>query len=816
MRTLPLCALRWCGEWKLRTSSHTEPAPRSGWRRPISRLIGRERDLERIVQLLSEHRLVSLVGPGGVGKTRLALEAIQLPSLQAGGPVTVIELEGVSDGAVLADLVAASCDVHLQPGVGALDGLVRALGVAPRLLVLDNCEHLVEAVAALAMRVLDATESVRVLLTTREALNVSGEAVFPVPPLSVPDLGKLPREVGARAGVVEKSGAVQLFVERARQVLPDFALDERNAASVAEICVMLDGLPLPIELAVAQLDLYLPEQLARQLDARLDLLTRAPRGAVPRHQSLRALIQSSTALLDEVQQTLYRRVGVFQAPFSVAAVQVVCADDDLAPELIPGLLLDLVRRSLIQPLRETADDGSGRALRMLESIRAYARERLTEAPECDSVRHRHLLWLVSVARELEPTLWDRGVASALARLDRVLPDLRAALLWARASAESADRALGLELAGLLWRYWELRGLHQEAAGHIEALLEPAIDESEGRVRALAALGFFLALRGNPAGMFARMSEAAELGRRLPFSRPFGFVLVASAFNAIRFGQQDVARGLAEELMAADAGLLTERIRGWALYVEGFRHRAAERFDAAKEVAAESYRILSAVGDTWDVFVVSHLLGVLALRLGDTDGAEQHARTAMESALRLETGWAVAACAELFSWIRCEQGAMPAAALCMLLAERLRDLTGALLFPEDQIERGRYAPRIIEAVPPERLAALRAATDRLEYRESVDAARGVPGDELRMNEIGDDPHGLTARELEIVSLIGQGLRSPQIADRLVLARKTVDTHVDHIRRKLALRSRSQIAAWWVARMGRGSVAEPTGASAAPEA
>ena len=360
----------------------------------LSTFIGRNSELAELTQTLVAGRLTTLTGVGGVGKTRLGLRvANELAATFADG-VWLVELAGLSDPSLVPRALATVLAVHEQPDRSMTDVLADVLRPRQLLVALDNCEHLIEACAALVVTLLRACPGLHVLATSREALGVPGEQVWPVPPLSLPDPSS-----GEALRQLEASEAVRLFVARCRDALPGFALAEQNAPAVVEICRRLDGLPLAIELAAARIRGLTPEQIAARLDDRFRLLAGGSRTALPRHRTLRGTIEWSHDLLSEPERILFRRLAVFAGGWTVEAAEGICSGDGIAAEDVLDLLLKLVERSLV------VADRSGPAVRyrMLETIREYAAERLREAGEEAMLRTRHRDCLLAMA---ERTIWE--------------------------------------------------------------------------------------------------------------------------------------------------------------------------------------------------------------------------------------------------------------------------------------------------------------------------------------------------------------------------------------------------------------------------
>jgi non-specific serine/threonine protein kinase len=462
----------------------------------LSSFVGREREVAEVRLLMEATRLVTLVGVGGVGKTRLALEACG-PHL--GG--VFVDLAPLSDGQLVAAAVAAALGVREQPNHSPLQTLTTHLAGRDLLLVLDNCEHLVAACAELAGHLLLGCPHLRILATSREPLGVAGEQVWPVPPLALSG----PADLDPAA-----SEAVRLFTERARLARPDFGLDSRSGPVVAEVCRRLDGLPLAIELAAARLPGLGLEPLAARLNDRFRLLTLSSRTAPRRQQTLRAVIDWSYELLTQPERRLFRRLAVFAGGWSLAMAEEICSAQGLEREDVLDLLSRLVQKSLV--LVSDADSDSRYGL--LETLRQYAAERLTEADEDRLIRTQHLHWCVGLAEQADADKDGPHRTTWLGALEREHGNLRAALDWGVADPDSAEASL--RLIGALGWFWWVRGHAREGSHWMERVLEQTAGEphtepaTRARAWALAEAGRLRQRQGHVDTALRLLEEALRL------------------------------------------------------------------------------------------------------------------------------------------------------------------------------------------------------------------------------------------------------------------------------------------------------------------
>jgi predicted ATPase/class 3 adenylate cyclase len=415
----------------------------------LTSFIGREHELSEIKQLLTTTHLLTLAGPGGTGKTRLALQlgAEVLKDLPDG--VWLVELAPLADSTLVAQTMAATLGAHEQPGRTILDALTDYVRAKSMMVILDNCEHLIEECAKVADSLLRAAPRLKILATSREALGIAGETAYRVPSLPLPDVRQL-HDLDA----LGQNDCVHLFVDRAMAAYPSFRLKDKNAPAIADICRRLDGIPLAIELASARTKIFPPEEIAARLDDRFRLLTGGSRTALERHQTLFALIEWSHNLLSEAERVLLRRLSVFAGGWSFEAAQIVCSegiDEDML-----DLLTHLVDKSLVAVEEETEEA----RYRLPETIRQYARDKLYESGESERVRDRHLHFFLRFAEEAEPKLRSGEQLVWLDRLETEHDNLRTALAWSLESGKSNNT---LQLAGALYYFWVLHGNFSE--GH---------------------------------------------------------------------------------------------------------------------------------------------------------------------------------------------------------------------------------------------------------------------------------------------------------------------------------------------------------------
>jgi predicted ATPase/DNA-binding SARP family transcriptional activator len=580
----------------------------------LTSLVGRVREIATAHDLLSRTRLLTLTGAGGSGKTRLAAEVVIREAREGRREAAWVELATVHDAAMIEDAVLSALGVtERAETVAAAQQLVHAIGDRPFLLVLDNCEHLVDACAALADMLLRDCPALSVLATSRAVLGVSGETAWLVPPLSLPDpLDSAP----------ETSESVQLFIERARAVKTSFALTDDNRAAVVRICRQLDGLPLALELAAARLRALTAQQVVDRLDDRFRLLTTGNRAALPRHQTLRAAIDWSYDLLDVRERTLLARLAAFSGDFTLEAAEQVCSSRDLARDDVLDLVAELVEKSLVQM---TEVDGTAR-YRLLETIRQYGVERLAERGETEAMRRQHAEFFFALAEEAEPhfttvarPLWAR-------RLQDELDNLRQALAWSR----EGNEVLHVRLVGSLHWFWHSIGQWPEARQWLRSALTVPAGERPSRERAklLFSAGAIASLQARPESAQVHLEEAEALAESFGDER-----LLAYARNYRAMALTQISAPEAEQPLRLAYTWMREANDLYGLRLN-FLLQATHKLgqgdlQGARESAEEGVRVARVFGLDRELSIALQVLGMILVREGDLSRAMSALREALE-------------------------------------------------------------------------------------------------------------------------------------------------------------------------------------------
>jgi len=672
---------------------------------PLTSFVGRERELDEVAELLRDHRLVTLTGAGGAGKTRLAVEASTRQVGAWTGGVWLVDLTSLTDPEATTSAVAGVLRVPERPDVSALDGLVDHLRHQELLIVLDNCEHLVSACAALVHHILAACPSVRVLATSRIALGVPGEVDHAVDPLPTPT-------DGLSAEDVVQFASVRLFLDRGRTQRRGFAAAEADLTTVARICRELDGLPLAIELAAARAKALSVEDIARRLDDRFRLLRSSHRMVVPRHATLRATIDWSFDLLEEAEQEMLPALSVFAGGFTLDAVAAVCPELEAAraDELVSAL----VESSLVVP---GTRNGVTR-YRLLETIREYAAQRLATQARREELHRSHAAYFLDLAQNAR-TEGVTGKADALEMLDRERDNLHAAMQWALATCSD----LAVPLAATLWRYWLIRGFRRQGAEWLEeALSLGSSAPAETRAIALAGAALLARLQDDPQRAESRAREAVELAREVGPPRALAVSLNVLTTLAARDGDFGRARSHCDESAAVARAAGDVRLEALALFMlaEGCLHGG--RYADVRRVGARALDLARTAGDGEVIALVLARLGIAAAherRLGE---ATEHLVEAVEHARVLGFPETAAWCCDGLALVAAEQGDATRAARLLGAGEALRRAGGGIVQPAEGVAREAALAVVHRTLSMEQARAAREAGRALSLDQAAAEAK----------------------------------------------------------------------------------------------
>lgn len=794
---------------------------------PIERtsFIGRKRELAELRLLLDSQRLVTITGPAGCGKTRLALRLAADVSGSYRDGVQWVALAALTEKDLLGQSVARTLGLAEGANDAPVDHVVQALQGREILLVLDNCEHLLTACADLANRLLEAAP-VRMLATSRSPLQVRGEALYPLSPMNFPE-----KQMGRTE--IENFEAVQLFIARARASLPAFELTDTNAAAVARICQKLDGIPLAIELASAQVSVLAVEQIASRLGNSTDLHAAAARLTHSQHQTLHAALEWSHKLLSTAERILLRRLAVFAGGWSLNAAETVCSGEGLPAGEIWVALAALVRKSLV--VARTLRRQEAR-YDLLEMVRQFGREKLAEAGEEDLFRDRQLKYVLQVVEETEPKLLGEYQQLWLDWLEAEFDNVRAALNWALASQRIET---GLRIVIALYQFWTIRDYAREGYLWSDRLLS-AVD---GQV-ALAVHTQALTLGMNLAGFRGRSevisrfgSQAARLAEAAGEQEDDQALLwaLSGQFYAARVaGDHERAYELVKKLIGLHHQFSSSYDFAVALSIYSFSAMSVGEFEEAQAMLAEALPLLRELGNPYRIAMALNFSGDLARLLGDYKWAQ----SAYEECITLLRG--IEAVRDLASALHnlghaclhqgeierahrlfeesleihqaqhnepgmteCLIGFAGLAVACGLPARGARLLAAVIgnggeravsAWAATHQEYVYYYNLAREGLIADTFAAEQAVGRVLPLDEALDFARESARQALALSELSDQTDALTRRERQVAALIAQARSNDEIAEELVISKRTVEKHVSNIRSKLGVSQRTEIVHW----------------------
>ncbi|MGW8249367.1 MAG: LuxR C-terminal-related transcriptional regulator [Anaerolineales bacterium] len=802
----------------------------------LTSFIGREEELAEVVRLLSDSRLVTVTGPGGCGKTRLAVQVSnKIYGLYQDG-VWWVDLASLLDPALVTQIIVHTFGLRPAPDQPLMETLLSFVSSKKMLIVLDNCEHLHSASAQVSRRLLTEAPDLSILATSREAMGIEGESLYPLAGLALPISNKEIWQADRShldLQTIMDYDAVKLFVERARSISPSFKLTVDNAPAVIEVCRRLDGLPLALELASARANVLTIQDIAARLNDRLSLLTSGERrGFEPRHHTLKAAIDWSYDLLTHDEQKLLNRLAVFATGCSLDTAESICSGGEILPEQMLDLLSSLVDKSLI--IAETTHKAPAR-YRLLETIREYAAEKLYEAGEMTLLRDRHLDLYLARAEEAMPKQFEAYQQLWLNWLEAEHDNLRAALSWA---LESRRIEAGLRLASALTYFWEIHSYVQEGLSWMERLLDEADDRVSLKVHvdALVFASFQYMLLGNAQAATSHARQAVELAEAagdannptLAFAMdgmasaaktagdfqtafniaekniriyrkagpPFylGMSLLSQGETAIQLGYYEYARELLNESLT-----LARQ--------DGDKYRQAHSFNSLGDLwrlehnyteAASAYEsaavFLKELGAQRDLASLFSNLGYVYLHQGKVERAHRLFCESMTIHQTQQNMPGMTDCLIGFAATAVVGGQPAAGTLLLGAAAAISKLPSASKWRANQMEYDQYLSLAREGLSADDFEEQQEAGHSLSLDQAVEYARQLQFHAEAILSTKEKYGDLTERELEVAALIARGKTNREIAQDLVLSKRTVEKHAANILSKLELANRSQIVRW----------------------
>ena len=738
-------------------------------------------------RVLPASRMVTMTGTGGVGKTRLARSVAGQTQRAFADGVWLIELAALRDFRLLERTVADAVGLRDQSTSSPREVLVSHLRDKQLLLVLDNCEHLADGCAALVVELLAAAPGLTILATSRHALRIPGEHLFGVPPLPLPDPDR------TSPGELVDNEAIRLFVERATAVAPDFVVSDRDRVMIARICRRLDGLPLAIELAAARLRVLSPEQILHRLDDRFRLLSAGSRGVMPRHQTLRAVIDWSYQLCSPPEQALWARVSVFAGGFDLEAAEAVCAGDGIEPQHMIDLVAGLVDKSILT--RDDQNHAARLRYRQLDTIGQYGQEKLRAAGARAALRQRHLDYYLGLAERAAAEWFGPSQSEVFARIRCEHANLRLALEFSLSTPNQART--GPRLAAALHFYWLGCGFVAEGRHWLDRALALDIEPSKQRANALWTNAHLAVLQGDAPAAMAMAQECRDWTKMHGEETTLAYAISVQGAAAWFSGDVRRAQELLEDALArfearGELGGTVVMVYVALVGVTVFRGDPARAVALGRHALALCERH----GEQWARAYTLYALALAEWTRGELAQAGTHAREGLRGMHTFHDTVGTASLVERLAWIAGTDGDYERSAVLLGAAQQIWPLVGG----EPLLGSSHYlsAHEVCEQ------QARRALGD-----DAFQTAFAIGADfdidqaiayALRQTTVATPAANeelfapLTRREQQVAELVAEGMTNKSIANRLMISRRTAEAHVENILNKLSFATRTQVATW----------------------
>ncbi|MGW4335881.1 protein kinase domain-containing protein [Rhodococcus koreensis] len=751
----------------------------------LTSFIGRRRELTETRERLSKSRLVTLTGIGGVGKTRLALRVAAEIEKRSTDEAWLIELGELRDNSLLAEVVAAALGLRSQSARPLLDVVVEYLIPRRTLLVLDNCEQVVNSVAELVELLLHVCPDLRILATSREPLGVCGETVLRVPPLSVPDPDHQPALRG-----MPRYDAVTLFAQRAAAAVPGFEVTDDNRVAITQICHQLDGLPLPIELAAARLRALSPDQIVQRLSDRCMLLTRGNRGAPTRQQTLALSLDWSHELCTPREQQVWAQLSVFTGGFELDAAEYVCAGN-----LTPEDLLDTVTALVDKSILNREEHGGVVRFRMLETLRDYGSKKLRQSDGTLSIRRRHRDWYQQLAMTAEAEWISSHQLEWIGRLEREQSNLRVAMGFCLAQPNEIEAGMRITLA--LFSFWVSRGLLTEGRHWVNRMLEcEPVHPTEERVKTLCAGSVLADMQGDLVASAALVDDGKALTAAMANVVTDAYVTYAEGVLALYSDNLPRASVCLEDALQVFRARKDLSQQVWVLMMLGVAYELQDDTARAATFNKEAIAITETHNESVNRSYLLWSIGITVLRQGDPDQSARILEHGLRLARLIDEPLTAALCIETLAWT-CDKRNAHRAAVLMGAAQSLGHALGSspILFHNHSRHHENCVQMARRSLGERAFLAAQHEGAELTFTESIAYALAELHEPA--SPTTDQTTHLTTRERQVAALVAQGLTNKAIANTLVISPRTAQGHVEHILTKLGFNSRAQIAAWVIA-------------------